>query len=81
MKCKLILVAYLFTAVSPAFAQSTFEPYTINAQEHELLMKYLGEQPAKFSVPLINQFNQWEQAAQQKKATDAAKTKLKDEKK
>ena len=80
MKHVLLVLVFALIAVV-ANAQQQFEPYTINAQDHELLLKYLGEQPAKFSIPLINQFNQWEQAAQQKKAAEATKAKPKDEKK
>ena len=53
--------------------QSSFVPYTIDEKNHQALLNYLGEQPAKFSMPLINSLNQLEMAAQSKKVADTKK--------
>ena len=73
-------VAVLFLAlIGSAQAQQTpqpsFEPYTVTAQEHQAMLNYLGDVPAKYANPIINQLVQMEQAAQQKKVADEAKKK------
>ena len=52
--------------------QPTFEPYTVGAQEHQAILNYLGDVPAKYANPLIGQLMQMEQAAQKKKGELAA---------
>ena len=74
MKKYLLVVALLPTFAYAQAPQPNFTPYTVNAQEHQAILNYLGEQPAKFAVPLINQFNQMEQQAQTT-AAEAAKKK------
>jgi len=74
---------YLLLALLPsvAFAQQTspFVPYTITEQQHQDFMKWLNEQPFKFSAPVIQQLNVWEQQAivkaqaEAKEKADAAK--------
>lgn len=70
-----VLLTLLILAPLPAFAQ-TFTPYTIDATKQQQLLNYLGEQPAKFSLPVINALNQYEveaQAAAKKAAEEKAK--------
>ena len=72
-----LAVAVVFSALSAANAQQPpqppFESYTINAQEHQALLNYLGDVPSKYANPIISQLMQMEQQAQQKKVTEAAK--------
>lgn len=63
---KLILILFLIT--TPVFAQEQFIPYTINQEDHAKLMEYLGEQPAKISIPLINALNRLKQKATEEAA-------------
>ena len=80
MKKTLIVMGVVLPSLVYA-QQPPYVPYTIDAQEHQALMNYLGEQPAKFSMPVINTLNQFEQQAQQKKAAGDAVTKKKEESK
>jgi hypothetical protein len=61
-----MIVAFLFPAV--AFAQqppqAPFAPYTITEKQHQDMLNYLGDVPAKYANPIINAFMQWEQQAQ-----------------
>lgn len=66
-KYLLAVVALLPTIAYAQQPQPNFVPYTITADEHQALLNYLGEQPAKFAMPIINSLTQWELAAQQKK--------------
>lgn len=73
-------VAVLFTlfvgsAQAQTLPQPTFEPYTVTAQEHQAMLTYLGDVPAKYANPIIGQLMQMEQAAQQKKQAEDAKKK------
>jgi hypothetical protein len=64
-----IAIAIAFMML-PALAQqqSSFEPYTITEQGHQALLFYLGDVPAKYANPIINQLVQMEQQAMQKRA-------------
>ena len=73
----LLVVAFMGTSSYAMAQQTSFVPYTIDEKNHQALLNYLGEQPAKFSMPLINSLNQLEFAAQSKKATDDAAAKKK----
>jgi hypothetical protein len=74
-----LAVAFAFSALSVANAQQPpqppFEPYIINAQEHQGILNYLGDVPSKYANPIISQLMQMEQQAQQKKAVADAKAK------
>lgn len=78
----IILAVLLALAAVPSLAQTAppFEPYTVTMQEHQAMLNYLGDVPAKYANPVINQLIQMEQAAQQKKAADEAKKKAEAEK-
>lgn len=66
---KLILILTMLPTIS--FAEDLkFVPYTITQEDHTKFMNYLGEQPAKFSIPIIQALNSLEQ-----KALDEAKKK------
>lgn len=69
---RLIVAGILLTTVS-AQAQSPtkFSPITLDEPTFMELMKYLGEQPNKFSGPLANYFAGLEQAAVIAAANDA----------
>jgi hypothetical protein len=72
---KLVLIFSLIS--TSAFAQAPqIVPYTITPKEHTDLMNYLGEQPAKFSVPLMQALG-----ALAQKAIDEKAAKDKEEKK
>ena len=59
---KLVIIFCLFCTHS--FAEDVkFTPYTITQEDHAKLMNYLGEQPAKFSIPLIQALNRLAQKA------------------
>lgn len=72
---------YVFAFVlfaTPAFAQQG--GYSVSAKDHQDIMNYLMELPAKYSNPLINKLTSLEQAEAQKrteaeaaKAAEAAK--------
>jgi hypothetical protein len=74
-----LAVVVVFSALSEANAQQPpqppFEPYTINAQDHQGILNYLGDVPSKYANPIISQLMQMEQQAQQKKVAEAAKAK------
>jgi hypothetical protein len=62
----------LVLSISSAHAQQ-YVPVTIDEQNFKGLQNYLGEQPAKFSTPLINWLNVLEsKAAADKAAADKA---------
>lgn len=60
---RLVLILSLIPTLALAQEQSKFVPYTINQEDHSKLMTYLGDQPAKFSMPLIQALNALEQKA------------------
>ena len=78
---RLLVCVFLLLCTSQAFAQSPqqpvpYAPLTLNAADWTALQSYLNDQPAKFSIPLLNFFNQREQTAQieaKAKADAAAK--------
>ncbi len=63
---KLILFVSLIASTS-AYAQqmqqSKFVPYTITVEDHTKIMNYLNEQPAKFSIPLMQALGELSQKA------------------
>ena len=79
MKKIAFILSIIFISTGRALAQQTpqpqFEPYTITAQEHQAILNYLGDVPAKYANPLINQLGQMEQKAQQKKTAEDTKKK------
>lgn len=49
-----------------AFAQQQqpkFVPYTITLEDHTKIMNYLNDQPAKFSIPLMQALSELAQKA------------------
>lgn len=73
MRVKLSITAVLLLPV-PAFAQQPppFIPYTINQEAHTKIMNFLGEQPAKIAIPLIQVLGEiQQQAVREKVARDA----------
>lgn len=65
MKRMSLVAIALLAGLQVASAQQPqqFAPITIDSAEYNRLMQYLLEQPAKFSVPLINRLNFLEQTA------------------
>lgn len=68
------LIPTIAVAQTPP-TQQPFVPYTINEQQQQDFIKWLNEQPFKFSAPVINQLNVWEQQAQAIQAQADAKKK------
>ena len=68
---RIVLSAMLLTTAS-AIAQPSpkYAPIVLDEATYNTLMTYLGEQPYKFSAPLLT----WLQQAEAKAATDATKT-------
>lgn len=69
------VLMFLVVLVAPALAQQPsppppFAPYTVNQEDHTRIMNYLGEQPAKIAIPLIQTLQALEQRARIEK--DAA---------
>lgn len=59
---KLVLILSLIS--TSAFAEEAkFAPYTIDQDTHNKFMTFLGDQPAKFSIPLIQVLVSLEQKA------------------
>lgn len=75
-----VALVWVFGAVmlSMAHAQAPTPPapITLTAQDVTQLQNYLGEQPLKFALPVLNWLNSLEQRAQAdaKKAAEAVKT-------
>lgn len=65
MKRASLIAIVLLTGLQAASAQQPqqYAPITIDNGEYSRIMQYLLEQPAKFSMPLINRLNFLEQAA------------------
>lgn len=66
MKRYIFLLLLLPTSVL-AQEQPKFVPYTVSQDDHTKIMTYLGEQPAKFSLPLIQALTTLEQKAVEEK--------------
>lgn len=65
----------VFAYATPAHAQQAFVPYTVSQDDHAKLMAYLGEQPAKIAIPLMQALSALEQKAIEAKAkTEAPKS-------
>lgn len=60
---KIVIILVLLLMPNFAFAQQAFIPYTISQDDHTKFMTYLGEQPAKFSIPLMQALTLLEQKA------------------
>lgn len=82
-----LIYALLFTAltVDIAYAQPPappFEPYTVTEQMHQALFDHLYRNvPQIYADPIRQALAQWEQQAQQRKATEAKKGSEKENKK
>ena len=75
---KFLIVVILLISNGAAFAQqqpTKFTPYMINQESHKQIMDYLMDQPAKFSLPLINALGNLAQKAneEEKKKEEPAK--------
>lgn len=71
---KRVLFAVLLAGAPTGVLAQQFEPYTISQQDHQALLNFLGDVPAKYANPMIGQLNQWElQAVAKKQADEAAK--------
>jgi hypothetical protein len=75
-----LILSIIAAAATPAFAQQVapspppFTPYTINQEDHTRIMTFLGEQPAKIAIPLMQTLQALEQKARlEKSAADASK--------
>lgn len=71
---RLILICGLLTLSAAALAQPAqppFEPYTVTEQQHNSIVEYLLNLPARHANPLLNTITQMEREAQQKKAAEA----------
>ena len=63
------LFAFCFIALSASATQAqAYVPFTIDEATYKQLQTYLGDQPAKFSTPLINWLSGAEVQAQANKA-------------
>lgn len=77
---KVLFIVTLSAISSTAIAQQQqqqpkFIPYTINLEDHTKIMNYLNEQPAKFSIPLMQALGELAQ-----KAIAEEENKIKDKK-
>lgn len=62
---KLVLFVSLLSSTT-AFAQQQppkFVPYSVTLDDHTKIMNYLNEQPAKFSIPLMQALGELSQKA------------------
>lgn len=69
------LVFVFLLVPTAAYGQAAFEPYTVSEQQHQAIVNYLGDIPAKYANPLLSTLAQMEQAAQQKKTEELKKPK------
>lgn len=68
---RITIFAALLLLATPALAQQAppqFVPYSVSQDDHAKIMTYLGEQPAKIAIPLIQALSQLEQKAIEEKA-------------
>jgi len=72
MKRLFLSAIAMFAFASVAFAQteekSNFVPYTVDEKTHQALAGWAAEMPTKWGLPLINQLNELEKAAQASKS-------------
>lgn len=69
MMRKLFLVAGIITSITtPAEAQTSFVPYVVDETMHRSFMAYLGDMPARYANPLINDLTRLSAEAITKKA-------------
>ena len=68
-----VLLIAMSIIATPAAAQQPialappFVPFTISQSDYQSIQNWLGEQPAKFSIPVLN----WLQGLEQKAQADA----------
>lgn len=73
---RFLAITAIMLVASPAFAQQAappFVPYTINQETHNKMINFLGEQPAKIAIPLIQMLGEIQQQAVRDKVAREAK--------
>ena len=86
MMRKFTVAAVMFAGILPAAAQGPapaaqpppFEPVTITEADFKQLQTWLGEQPAKFAIPMLQFFEALERRTLEAKAKAEAEAKAKD---
>ncbi len=75
MRLFIILIISLIYSSAFAQQQQQFIPYVVTQEDHTKILNYLGEQPAKIAIPLMQALNALEQKAieEDKKKKDADK--------
>jgi hypothetical protein len=64
-----LLAATTAFAQQPIVPAPPFVPFTISQSDYQSIQNWLGEQPAKFSIPVLT----WLQGLEQKAQEDAKK--------
>lgn len=67
-----LLAATTAFAQQPIVPAPPFVPFTISQSDYQSIQNWLGEQPAKFSIPVLNWLNSLEQKAQEEAKKAAA---------
>jgi hypothetical protein len=60
-----IAVATTAFAQQPLAPTPPFVPFTLSQSDYQTIQNWLGEQPAKFSIPVLNWLGEMERKAQE----------------